>query len=72
MTCEEASDAIQAALIDYSAAYSEWPTADGQPGYIDWTKLIPEFMAARPVNDNKCKWQVNSDPEGAVCVHERC
>jgi len=72
MTCEEARDAIQDALDAYHAEYGEWPTADGQPGDIEWTKIVPDFMAAVPVNDSKCDWQVNSDPEGEVCLLNQC
>ncbi len=70
--CEIARDSIQAALDDYYAEYGEWPTANGQPGDIEWTELVPDFMEAVPANDSKCDWQVNSDPEGKVCVPKRC
>lgn len=70
--CEIARDSIQAALDDYYAEYGEWPTADGQPGDIDWVKLVPAFMDGTPSNDSRCNWQVNSDPEGEVCVPKRC
>ena len=71
-TCEIARDSIQAALDDYYAEYGEWPTADGQPGDIDWVKLVPAFMNIVPSNDSRCDWQVNSNPEGEVCVPQRC
>ena len=72
MSCEEARDTIQAAIYAYHVEHTEWPTADGQPGDIEWTKLVPDFMAAVPTNDSKCDWQVNSDPEGEVCVLHTC
>ena len=72
MGCTEARNAIQDALDLYHAEYGEWPTADGQPGDIEWTKLVPDFMAGIPSNDSKCEWQVNSDPEGVVCLRNIC
>ena len=72
MSCVQARDAIQDALIDYNAVYGEWPTADGQPGDIEWTELVPEFMAGIPSIDSSCNWWVNSDPEGGVCVRHEC
>ena len=72
MSCNEAKNGIQAALDDYHDSYGEWPTADGQPGDIEWTELVPDFMDAVPANDSKCDWQVNSDPEGEVCVQHTC
>jgi hypothetical protein len=72
MSCTEARDAIQNALDAYHAEYGEWPTADGQTGDIEWTKIIPDFMAAVPANDSQCDWQVNSNPEGEVCLLHQC
>ena len=72
MSCNEAKNAIQAALDDYHDNYGEWPTADGQPGDIEWTELVPDYMEAIPANDSKCDWWVNSDPEGEVCVLHTC
>jgi len=72
MTCDEARDAIQNALDAYCAVHAEWPTADGQPGDLDWRKLVPAFLEYAPGNDSKCNWAVNSDPEGEVCVQNRC
>ncbi len=72
MTCVPARDAIQEALNDYNDEHGDWPTADGQPGDIEWTKLVPAFMAGIPSNDSKCEWQVNSDPEGVVCLLNTC
>ena len=70
--CELARDSIQAALDAYHAEYGEWPTADGQPGDIDWEKLVPTFMDITPSHDARGDGQVNSDPEGEVCVPKRC
>jgi hypothetical protein len=72
MSCVEAMGAIQDALNIYSTQYKEWPTTDGQPGDIQWAKLVPDFMAGVPSNDSLCDWWVNSDPEGAVCVRHQC
>jgi len=72
MSCVQARDTIQQAINDYNAEHQLWPTADGQPGDIEWTKLVPDFMAAIPRNDSKCEWWVNSDPEGAVCLQNIC
>ena len=72
MSCVEARDTIQDALIDYNDEHGDWPTADGQPGDIEWSKLVPVFMAAIPANDSKCEWWVNSDPEGEVCLQNQC
>lgn len=72
MSCEEARNAIQAALDDYHAENGEWPTSDGQPGDIEWTELVPDFMAGIPANDSTCEWQVNSDPLGEVCLQHPC
>ena len=72
MSCEIARDSIQPALDAYHAEHGEWPTADGQPGDIDWEKLVPAFMDTTPSNDARCDWRVNSDPEGEVCVPNRC
>ena len=72
MSCAEAQEGIQQALDDYHAKYGNWPTADGKPGDIVWPKLVPEFMEYGAGNDNKCDWQVNSDPEGEVCLMHQC
>jgi len=72
MYCGEARDTIQQALDFYYDEHEEWPTTDGQPGDIEWTKLVPDFMAGIPSNDSKCEWQVNSDPEGVVCLQHIC
>jgi hypothetical protein len=71
MTCEEARDAIQEALTLYDDEHGKWPTADGQPGDIVWTKLV-NFMAGTPSNDSDCDWWVNNDPEGEVCLQIEC
>jgi peptidylprolyl isomerase len=72
MSCEQARDAIQEALTHYHDEYGKWPTADGQPGDIVWTKLVPNFMEGTPSNDSDCNWWVNSDPEGEVCLQNTC
>ncbi|MCK5653951.1 MAG: hypothetical protein KAH98_02315 [Dehalococcoidia bacterium] len=72
MSCEQALAAIQQALDAYNAEHGDWPTTDGQPGDIEWSKLVPDFMAGIPSNDSKCEWQVNSDPEGEVCLRNIC
>jgi hypothetical protein len=71
-TCEQTRDAIQAALDAYHAEHEVWPTADGEPGDIDWTKLVPDFMEAIPADDVTCDWQVNAHPVGKVCVIHWC
>ena len=70
--CEHARDTIQAALDAYHAQHGVWPTPDGEPGDIDWTKLVPDYMEAIPANDGTCDWQVNARPVGKVCVLNRC
>jgi hypothetical protein len=72
MSCVQARDTIQQAINDYNAEHQEWPTANGQPGDIQWPKLVPNFMAGIPSNDSRCEWQVNSDPVGAVCLQHIC
>jgi hypothetical protein len=72
MSCTQARDAIQVALNAYHTEKGKWPTADGQPGDIEWTKLFPDYMAGIPSNDSKCEWWVNSDPEGEVCLQHIC
>jgi hypothetical protein len=70
--CQPDRDAIQVALNAYHAENGDWPTADGDPGDIKWSKLVPEFLPYIPHTDDKCDWQVNSDPEGEICLWERC
>ncbi|MDY6918106.1 MAG: hypothetical protein SVP26_09225 [Chloroflexota bacterium] len=72
MNCSQAKVAIQAAIDAYSAKYGAWPTGNGTAADIEWSKLVPEFMGAVPGNDSKCDWQVNSNPEGEVCVVHHC
>ena len=72
MSCDQARDAIQIALDAYNAVHGDWPTIDGQPGDIEWTKLVSDFIDGIPSNDNKCEWWVNSDPEGDVCLQNVC
>ena len=72
MSCDQARDAIQIALDAYNAVHGDWPTIDGQPGDIEWIKLVPEFMKGIPSNDSKCEWWVNSDPKGDVCLQNIC
>ena len=71
-SCSEARDAIQGALTVYNTQYQEWPTVDGQPGDIEWTKLVPDFMAGVPSNDSLCDWWVDSSPQGTVCLQNMC
>jgi hypothetical protein len=70
--CEPDRDAIQVALNAYHAENGDWPTADGDPGDIKWDKLVPGFLQYLPDTDSKCDWQVNTDPEGEVCLWEMC
>lgn len=72
MSCDQARDAIQEALIDYHNERGEWPTANGEPGDIEWINLVPDFMTGIPSNDSKCEWWVNSDPKGDVCLQNIC
>jgi hypothetical protein len=72
MSCDQARDAIQIALDAYNAMHGDWPTIDGQPGDIEWSKLAPDFIDGIPSNDNKCEWWVNSNPEGDVCLQNVC
>jgi hypothetical protein len=72
MSCDQARDSIQIAIDAYNAVHGEWPTIDGQPGDIDWTKLVPDFIDGIPSDDTKCEWWVNSDPEGDVCLQNVC
>ncbi|MDD5093587.1 MAG: hypothetical protein PHV74_04300 [Dehalococcoidia bacterium] len=71
-TCEVQRDSIQVALDSYHSANGRWPTADGAPGDIDWDKLVPAFLAEIPSLDGTCEWQVNSQPEGKVCLLKPC
>lgn len=70
--CEADRDAVQVALHAFQAANGYWPTATGLPGDIDWDKLVPGFLDAIPSTDGRCDWQVNSAPEGDVCLWKRC
>jgi hypothetical protein len=72
MSCDQARDAIQIALDAYNAVHGDWPTIDGQPGDIEWSKLALDFIDGIPSNDNKCEWWVNSNPEGDVCLQNVC
>ena len=70
--CEPDRDAIQVALDAYHDKYGKWPTDDGRPGDIEWSKLVPDFLPYIPHTDTRCDWQVNSNPEGHVCLWQRC
>jgi len=70
--CEADRDAIQAALYAYHGEEGKWPTADGEPGDIEWDRLAPGFLGDVPSTDSKCDWQVNDDPYGEVCLLETC
>lgn len=74
--CEADRDAIQAALDAYHDGTGQWPTSDGGPGDIEWEKLVPDFLSEKPATDSttggKCDWRVDSNPEGGVCLTERC
>jgi hypothetical protein len=72
MGCEDTLAALETAVGDYHGQFGEWPTADGEPGDIEWATLVPGFMEAVPANDSKCDWWVDDDPEGEVCVQHRC
>jgi hypothetical protein len=62
-------NAIEAAIAQYHASLGQWPTADGQPGDIDWDKLVPTYLDTIPSTDSRCDWYVSSDPPGTVCRH---
>ena len=66
--CVTDRDAIQAAVDAYHRDHGEWPTADGRPGAIIWSKLVNDYLPYHPYTRVHCYWQVNSYPEGEVCV----
>lgn len=66
--CVPDRDAIQDAIYSYNRSHGEWPTADGEPGDIAWGKLVKEYLPYMPHTNDECNWQVNSRPEGEVCV----
>jgi hypothetical protein len=70
--CAPDRDATGAAIDAYHARYGDWPTASGEPGDMDWDKLVPEFLPYKPGTDSKCQWGVNGDPEGEICLQNRC
>jgi hypothetical protein len=72
--CEPDRDAIQAAINAYHAENGDWPTTTtfGDPGNIKWSKLVPDYLPYIPHTDARCDWQVNTDPEGEVCLWEKC
>jgi hypothetical protein len=72
--CEPDRDAIQAAINAYHADNGNWPTTTtfGEPGNIKWSVLVPDYLPYIPHTDARCDWQVNTDPEGEVCLWELC
>jgi hypothetical protein len=70
--CEPDRDAIQVALNAYQAENGDWPTADGDPGDIKWSKLVPDFLPYIPHTDSDCDWQVDSNPIGTICLVHQC
>jgi hypothetical protein len=70
--CEIDMEAIQVALDAYFDAHGNWPTSNGLPGKIEWTKLVPDFLNATPSTANSCKWEVSSNPEGQICKPSGC
>ncbi len=70
--CETDMEVIQAAIDVYSSEYDQWPTINGQPGDVDWDKMIPDYMDEKPYDNDKCKWGVNSDPVGIACIGHYC
>lgn len=66
--CEADRHAVQAALYAYYEEKEEWPTETGEPGDIEWGKLVLNFLPSIPATDKDCDWSVNSNPEGEVCV----
>ncbi len=70
--CAPDRDATGAAIDAYHAKYGGWPTANGEPGDMDWDRLVPEFLPYIPKTDSKCRWGVDSDPEGQICLQNRC
>ena len=70
--CELDMEMIQNAIDVYNSQYDQWPTINGQPGPIEWDKIVPEYMEVMPYADNRCQWKVDDDPEGFVCKEEDC
>ena len=71
--CQRDRDDIQVAISAYHEANGDWPTVDGQPGGdIVWAKLVPDLLEGVPALDEFCDWQVDSNPEGAVCLLTPC
>jgi len=66
--CVPDRDAIPVAINAYHAAHGDWPTDDGKPGDIEWSKLVKSYLPYMPHTNDECDWQVNSRPEGEVCV----
>ncbi len=71
-SCVSDREDIQAALDAYHTENGDWPTTDGQPGDIEWGKLIPDLLDGVPHTDSSCEWQVDDDPEGSVCLLTPC
>lgn len=71
-SCVPDRDDIQIALDAYHTENGDWPTADGQPGDIEWGKLVPDLLDGVPHTDSSCEWQVDDDPEGSVCLLTPC
>lgn len=71
-SCIPDRDEIQAALDAYHTEKGEWPTIDGYPGDIEWAKLIPDILDGVPNTDSSCEWQVDDNPEGAICLLTPC
>lgn len=71
-SCIPDRDEIQAALDAYHTENGEWPTIDGYPGDIEWAKLIPDLLDGVLYTDSSCEWQVDDDPEGAICLLTPC
>ncbi|MFA5367486.1 MAG: hypothetical protein WC333_06375 [Dehalococcoidia bacterium] len=70
--CAHDKNEIQIALDAYYADNTAWPTADGLPGDIVWSELVPQYMSEMPLIDSTCDWRVSGNPEGSVCVAHPC
>lgn len=55
---------IEAAVFSYYHENLKWPTDEGGPGDIDFTKLMGDYLDDTPASDESCLWQIAEN--GAV------
>jgi len=69
--CQSEQQALRSAVFAYYGENGSFPTATGDAGAtIDFTKLVPDWLAEEPASNADCLWMIDDDPLGEACTDQ--